>query len=355
MRRHRDLFETICSFENLLSAAHKAARGKRSRDDVARFGHRIETELPALRSELLDGTYRPGAYRTFAVHDTKPRQISAAPFRDRVVHHALCNVIEPLFDRSFISDSYASRKGRGFHAALNRLTAFMWRSDYCLKLDIRRYFPSIDHAILMSLIRRKVACERTLDLVARIVAHSPEERGPAVWFPGDDLLSPLDRRAGLPLGNQTSQFFGNVYLNPLDHFVTEALGCSHYIRYVDDMVVLGDDKSALWDVRDSIRDFAGCRLRLELHPAKQAVMPVTCGVDFLGWRVFPDHRRLRRSNGVRFARLMRRLTEEYADGKVNCDMIGRRIAGWIGHARHGDTWGLRTALIEGVVFRRGRT
>lgn len=354
MRRHSDLFETICSFENLLSAWDKACRGKRSRRDVARFGHRIETELPALRAELLDGTYAPGPYRMFTVHDTKPRIISAAPFRDRVVHHALCNVIEPIFERRFIFDSYASRKGKGSHAALDRLTSFMRSADYCLKLDIRRYFPSVDHGILMALLRQKVGCGPTLDLVATIIEHGPLEVGPVVWAPADDLLSPLSRRTGLPLGNQTSQFFGNVYLDPLDHFAKEALGCRRYIRYVDDIAVLDDDKERLWQIRDAVREFAVGRLRLDLHPRKQSVAPVTSGVDFLGWRVFPDHRLLRRANGVRFSRMMRRMQQEFRCGRTNGESVGRRILGWIGHVRHGDTWGLRSALIEGVVFSRGQ-
>ena len=352
MKRHRHLYDEICSFENLLLAARKARRGKRHRPDVAAFHHNLEAELFRLQDALRTHSYRPGAYREFVIHDPKRRVISAAPYRDRVVHHALCNVLEPLFERVFISDSYVHRLGKGTHAAVDRLTTFMRRYDYVLKCDVAQYFPSIDHAILKALIRRKIACAGTLWLVDTIIdAGNPQELSHA-YFPGDDLFTPYTRRKGLPLGNQTSQFFANVYLNSLDHFVKETLCRRAYIRYVDDFVILSDDKGDLWEVLATISDYLSTTLRLRVHPVKQWVLPVTTGADFLGFRVYPTHRRLRRRSGVRFQRCLRTLQKAYGRGAIDSQHIRQRIAAWIGHARHADTYRLRVSLLGAATFRR---
>src|SRR5262249_9014767 len=158
-----------------------------------------------LQAELQSQTYRLGPYRTFTIYDAKPRLISAAPYRDRVVHHALCNIIEPIFERIFIHDSYACRKGKGTHAAAHRLTQFMQNNDYPLQCDIRKYFPSIDHAILKSLLRRKIGCPQTLWLIDLLIDHSNPQDEVTDYFPGDTLFTPWERRRGLPIGNQTSQ------------------------------------------------------------------------------------------------------------------------------------------------------
>ncbi len=354
MKRYKQLYETIYGFPNLLEAACKARRGKRHEPPVAAFHHRLETELLTLERELREQTYQPGAYRTFTIHDTKPRLISAAPFRDRVVHHALCNIIEPLFEPTFIYDSYACRVGKGSHAAVNRLTAFMQRADYVLKCDIRKYFPSIDHEILKGLLRRKIGCERTLWLLDTIIDASNPQDEVTDYFPGDDLLTPLTRRRGLPIGNQTSQFFANVYLNPLDHFLKETRGCRYLIRYADDFVVLGDDRTVLWETKAAIDDFIATRLRLRIPSQKHFVCPVTVGIDFLGYRVFPTHRLIRRSSGVRFARRLVKMQQEYSIGQITREGVRQRIASWIGHASHADTWGLRRSLLGNAVFKRAQ-
>ena len=353
MKRHKHVYEDVCTFENLLLAVRKAQRGKRF-TPAAAFNHRLESELPRLQDELQAQTYQPGAYKHFTIKDPKPRLISAAPYRDRIVHHALCNIIEPIFEPVFIFDSYACRKGKGTHAAVDRLTRCMQSNDYALKCDIRQYFLSIDHAILKTLLRRKIGCPRTLWLLDALIDNgiAPEPRQEWNYFAGDDLFTPLSRPTGLPIGNQTSQFFANVYLNPLDHFVKEELRCRAYIRYVDDFVVMGDDPTELWRCRDLIQDFLAASLRLRLHPVKQTVTPVTIGLDFCGYRVFPAHRRLRRSNGLRFARRLRRMQNQYRRGTISQTQVRQRVASWIGHAAHADTYGLRAALLERAAFQR---
>ena len=211
-------------FPNLVRAAEKAGRGKRSLAGVARFHYDLERQLCRLQDELRAHTYVPGAYRTFRIHDPKPRLISAAPYRDRVVHHALCRVIEPVFEPAFVFDSYACRHGKGTHAAVSRLGTFARRRyRYVLKCDVSRYFPSIDHDILKGLLARKLKDPDVLRLVNLIIDRSNPQEPMLEWFAGDGLFTPVERRRGLPIGNQTSQFFGNVYLNPFDHFVAETL------------------------------------------------------------------------------------------------------------------------------------
>jgi retron-type reverse transcriptase len=353
MKRHKHLFDDITSFENLLRAAEKAQKGKRFTPATAQFNHNLENELLQLQEELQTQTYRLRRYKEFYINGPKPRMISTAPYRDHVVHHALCNVIEPIFERMFIYDSYACRKGKGTHAGVDRLTRFMQTNDYALKCDIKKYFPSIDHEILKGLIRRKIGCARTLWLIDLIIDGSNPQEEVSDCFPGDDLLTPAQRRKGVPIGHQTSQFFANIYLNPFDHFVKEELGCRYYIRYADDFVVLGDDKGWLWEVRAAMDEYLQTRLRLHLHPKKQWVLPVTNGVDFLGYRVFPTHRRLRRSSGWRFARRLKRMQEQYRKGTIDLVKVRQQIASWLGHAAHADTYGLRSALLGSAVFSRG--
>ena len=346
MRRHGYFWETLVSFENLYAAARKARRGKRAKAAVERFEFDLERNLAELRQLLLERTYRPGPFHSFTISDPKPRLISAAPYRDRIVHHALCNVLEPIFERSFIFDSYACRRGKGTHAALDRYTAFARKNRYVLKCDVRKFFPSVDHEILRKLLSRKVKDSDVLWLVGLVVEHSNPQEPVSGFFPGDDLFTSVERRRGIPIGNQTSQFFANVYLDPLDHFVKDRLGCRCYVRYCDDFVILDNDKRRLAEIRDAIEDFL-LGLRLWLHPKKRSISRVEDGLRLLGCRVWPDHRRLDRSGVVRFCRRLRTYQRLYALGRLSGEELTQRIRAWIGHACHADTWRLR-----GILFRR---
>ena len=248
MKRYGNLWGEVIRFVPLLRAAEKARRGKRFRPSVASFHFDLEPELWKLHEELSAKTYRPGGYRTFHVYEPKKRLISAAPYRDRVVHHALTSVLEPIFERSFIFDSYACRKGKGTHAAVCRSQHYARRFQYILKADIKKFFPTMDHEILKALIARKIKDPKVLWLVSQIIDHSNPQEPVLEWFAGDDLLTPAESRRGIPIGNQTSQFFANVYLDPLDHFVRDRLGVGGYVRYVDDFLVFADDKNQLAEV-----------------------------------------------------------------------------------------------------------
>ena len=353
MKRVGSLWPRVVAWDNLLKAARQAQRGKRHRPNVARFNLDREWELIRLQRQLEEGSYRPGGYRTFWINDSKPRLISAAPYRDRVVHHALCNVIEPIFDRAFIHDTYACRKGKGTHAAVDRFTHYARRYAYVLKCDVRKYFPSVDHAVLFGAIERRIKDKRVLALVNTIIDRTPAQPTVHGYFPGDDLFTPFERRRGLPIGNLTSQLFANVYLDGLDHYVKEDWRCAGYVRYCDDFVCFADDKRFLWELKSAIDAYlAGFRLRLHVH--KSVAQPVRVGTPFLGYVLFPHHRRLRRQNGVRFSRRMKKLQRRFARGEIGVHDVCASVQAWIAHASHADTSGLRRSLLNRVRFSRAQ-
>jgi RNA-directed DNA polymerase len=354
-RRFSGLYEQICDFEHLLAAYRRARRGKRRRPDVAAFEFRYEDELLSLRDELRDGTYQPGRYRSFRVTENgKPRLISAAPFRDRVVHHVLCALLEPIWEARFIHDSYASRPGKGTHAALDRAQHFARGHRYALQLDVQQFFPSIDHQILRKLLTRHVADLRLIELIDRILAGGADllrNDYHQVYFSGDDLFA-ASRPRGLPIGNQTSQFWANVYLHPLDCFIKQELHCQAYVRYCDDLLLFANDKATLHGWRDKAISFAAT-LRLTLHEHRAQVVPVDTGLPFLGWRVYPYRLRLKRRNVLAFAQRYRRLRTRYAAGTCTLDEIDQRLQGWLGHAKQGNTLGLRRSLLRVHLPKRG--
>jgi RNA-directed DNA polymerase len=242
--RQDNLFDRIANFQALHAAARRAIKGKRKKPGAAAFFANLEGELLALERQLRTGAYRPGRYVAFAVNDPKKRIVSTAPFRDRVVHHALCAVVEPIFEVGFIDHTFANRIGRGTHQAIDTYERYRDHHDHVLRCDIYRYFPAIDHAILKSDFRRRIACPSTLALLDLIVDCSNPQEPVALYFDGDDLFDPFRRRRGLPIGNLTSQFFANLYLDGFDHFVTEVLRAP-YVRYVDDFALFADDPATL--------------------------------------------------------------------------------------------------------------
>lgn len=344
------MYDQLCSWDILLLAYHRAAKGKRGQTPAATFEYRLEDNLLRLQQELRAQTYQPGAYHSFYIHEPKRRLISAAPFRDRVVHHALCQMIEPLFERSFIFDSYANRVGKGTHRALDRCRQFARRFRYVLPCDVRQFFPSIDHAILRDILARKVDDARVLWLIDQILASGIgvlSEEYAMVYFPGDDLFA-VNRPRGLPIGNLTSQFWANCYLNPFDHFVKRELQCIGYVRYVDDFLLFADDKPTLWRWHDAIVECLA-RLRLTLHFESAQVRPVKCGIPFLGFTIFPTHRRLKRRKGIAFQRRWRRLLGAYKEGTITLEQLNACTQGWVNHVRYADTWGLLRALFRETI------
>lgn len=341
------MFTDICSWNNLLFAYRRAAKGKRGQRSVAAFEHQLEENLLTLQQELTTGTYQPGAYTSFYIHEPKRRLISAAPFRDRVVHHALCNLIEPIFERTFIADSYANRIDKGTHRALDCVQRLMRRYKFVLPCDVRQFFPSIDHAILRSVLVDKLPDDGTLQLADRILAGGANvlsEEYEMVYFPGDDLFA-VNRPRGLPIGNLTSQFWANCYLNPFDHFIKRELRCQGYVRYVDDFLLFADEKQLLWQWLEALK-VRMTKLRLVIHEGSHP-RPCSEGTSFLGFVLFPEHRRLKRRKGVFYQRKLRRLIAAYRAKKIARQAIDVSVRGWVNHVRYGNTIGLRKS-----VFRR---
>lgn len=349
MKRYSHLWADVVAFENLLQASRQAQRGKRYRPNVLDFNYNLGQELLDLQAELTQKIYTPGNYRTFRIRDPKSRLISAAPYRDRVVHHALCNVIVPLIERTFIADTYANRSGYGTHRALKRFTQFARSSRYLLQCDIRKYFPCIDHTILKDILRRKIKCPDTLWLIDRIIDGSNPQGETAEYFPGDDLLTPIQRRKGLPIGNLTSQFFANVYLSGLDHFVKEQLKARQYLRYVDDFGLFSDDRVFLEEARLAIEDYL-ITLRLRLHPVKSQLFETRYGANFVGFRILPDRIRVRSENLRRARQRFRQLQQDYRAGQVSLAELVQRLQSWEAHLLHGDTYRLRSQICDRLIF-----
>lgn len=341
-------YDRLYSWDNLLLAYRRASHGKRGQPNVAAFEYRLEDNLLQLQDELRTFTYQPGRYHSFYIHEPKRRLISAAPFRDRVVHHALCNLIEPIFERSFIFDSYANRVGKGTHRALDRAQQFARRYPYVLQCDIRQFFPSIDHLILRNDLARKIADAQALWLIDRILESGRgvlSEAYDLIYFPGDDLFA-ANRPRGLPIGNLTSQFWANVYLDPFDQCVKRELRCQGYVRYVDDLLLFAHDKRELWDWRHLIEDRL-IALRLTAHPSLQP-KPVDEGIPFLGFIIFPQRRRLKRRKGLHFRRTLQRLYNSWHTGEAAMDQMTASVQGWINHVRYANTVGLRKAMLSSL-------
>jgi hypothetical protein len=270
-----------------------------------------------------------------------------------VVHHALVRQIEPIFEARFIHDSYACRVGKGTHAALYRCQHFSRRYHYVLQCDVVQFFPAVDHAILRQALFRRIADERArwlIDLILDSGAGVLRDEYDVVYFPGDDLLAAILPR-GLPIGNLTSQFWANCYLNELDQFVKRELKCPAYLRYVDDFLLFGDSKQQLWDWKQAIVDHLS-GLRMTLHHRSSTVYPVTNGIPFLGFVTYPSHRLLKRRNGVAFARRFRRQLEQLAAGGLDYADVEASVRGWLAHAAHADTYALRRSLITDQIIPR---
>jgi retron-type reverse transcriptase len=331
------LFSHLCSLENLNHAFEKARRRKTLKPYVIAFEKNLTKNLAQLREELLTQKYRPLPLQTFIIRDPKTRKISKSDFRDRIIHHAICNIIEPSIDKHFIHDNYANRKGKGTLKAVERFNLLkrkasrnQTRTCYVLKADVKHYFETVDHQILLDILRRTITDEQILTLIATIIANYKTDR------PGK----------GMPLGNLTSQFFANVYLNELDQYAKHTLKVKHYIRYVDDFVILSDRKDELEALRTKINLFLQERLALALHPDKSKIITLQRGIGFLGFRIFPHHRLLRRKNMLKFHRKMSAFRQEYQQGEVDRETVVAALQGWLAYAEHGNTYKYRRQILH---------
>lgn len=339
MKTYRHLFEKLASYENLFLAFHRARKRKTLKPYVVEFEKDLQNNLYKLQWELMTHSYQPLPLNHFTVRDPKTRKISASHFRDRVIHHALINIIGPIFESRFIHDTYANRKGKGTKGALDRFEKFFRSATgngrridgatdnnhvvgYALKADIAHYFDSVNHDIMLSIISRRVKDHEVLWLVRVILGHHKS----------------ASLGIGMPLGNQTSQFLANLYLSELDYFVKHRLKSRYYLRYVDDFILLSRSRKELESHRIRTESFLSEKLRLRLHPQKTQITPLKSGVTLLGFREFYHFRLLKKSNRRRIKNRLEKLKA------CHPERLRLSFSGWEGYAMMGDTYKLRSEL-----------
>jgi len=344
MKTFNNLYEKLCSTENLKLAFRKARKGKSKRNYVIEFEANLENELLKLKEELETFIYKPRPLKTFVIRDPKTRKISASHFRDRVVHHALCNIIEPIFDKTFICDSCANRKNKGTSYALKRFDSFLRKVSqngkllknaknnnmiigYALKCDIKHYFDTVDHEVMIKTIRKKISDGRVLWLIKQILRnHNSKVKG-----------------KGMPIGNLTSQFFANVYLNGLDYFVKQNLKAKYYIRYVDDFIVLHRSKEKLFLWKWLINNFLKS-IKLELHPEKSKIVPLHKGIKFLGFRVFYHYKIPKKGNLRKIEKRLEELENSFLKNLIDKNKLKDIFNGWNSYLLLGNTYKLRKMI-----------
>ena len=347
MKTYKRLYSKLCTYTNLESAFRKAKKRKSTRPYVIEFEKDLKENLFQLQNELQNETYRPQPLKTFILRDPKTRKISVSSFRDRIVHHALIQIIGPIFEKSFIYDSYANRVGKGTSAALRRFVFFKRKAThngqklpytlncnhvcgYALKADIKHYFETVNHTVLIEIISKKIKDEKIISLIEKILSN----------------YTTKEQRKGMPLGNWTSQFFANIYLDRLDYFVKHQLQAEYYLRYVDDFIILHKDRKILGRYQEKIDFFLKERLKLELHPDKSKILSLAKAIPFLGYREFYHCRLLRKRNLRTVKSLMIKLQEEYSSEKINKKELKEIIFGWVGYLREADTYNLRNNLFR---------
>lgn len=340
----KNLWPRIVEWDNLKAAAKAASDGRRFHRDVLEYNARLYENLVRTRDRLVRGVWHPGPYRILWVHEPKERIVHAPHFADRVVHHAVVQIAGPHFERRFMDCSYACRVGKGTHAASEAMSGMLrsarglWGRFYVLKADISKYFFSIDHRILLKILARTIGDRRVMQIFRSLVEGSPVSPG----------------GVGLPLGCLTSQLFANAYLDTFDHFVKDELRVKHYVRYMDDFVVLGPDKSRLWELLGEMREFLALRLRLALN-RKTGIFPASRGVDFAGYRHWHDHVLPRKRNVRRAARRFKALSALYAQGAVPLDRVRSSVASFTGYmAKCKGFRSAESALSRMVLVRRSK-
>jgi retron-type reverse transcriptase len=310
-KKHRNLIDKITTIENLRLAYEKTARGKKMSFGYLEFKEYAEANLLLIQEELKDKAYKIGDYREFVIYEPKPRLISALDFKDRLVQHAVCNVISPIFEKTLMPNTFACRVGYGTHAGARFVQSRLRHGQYkyFLKTDYSKYFPSIDRSILHDMIERKIGCSATIDILREIIPPNGK---------------------GIPIGSLTSQLFANVYGNAADRFIHFNLGQREWARYMDDIVLLGNDKDQLMDSFLRINDFS--MNSLELRIGKWQISPASRGVNFLGYRIWSTHKLLRKDSVTRAKRKIARFLKTNDQ-----ESLEKFVASWSGHAKWADT------------------
>lgn len=355
MKKLKGLFSQVYGFENLHQAYRKARKCKRYRNEVLAFSANLEENLIEIQNELIWKTYRVGRYREFYVWEPKQRLIMALPFKDRVIQWAVYRVLNPLFDRRYILDSYACRVGFGAHRSINRLQYWLRNIErkhdrvYVLKLDISKYFYRVDHDVLMSILERTIDDPDLLWLLETIIRCEHTKFGLSLkdrGFTGERIND-----VGMPIGNLTSQMFANLYLHELDQYAKHELRVRHYMRYMDDILVLHWEKPRLWQIKQEIQQFLEERLHLALND-KTAVRSIAQGIEWVGYRVWPTHIKLRKSTAKRMKARLKYLQGLYAAEEASWEKINASVQSYIGVLGHCNSYNLRRKLFGDLILIR---
>lgn len=339
MKIYRDLFGSIISPESLFSAWDVFKKGKQSKLDVQRFGWNLEENIFKLHRDLKDKIYKHGDYQGFYISDPKQRHIHKATVRDRIFHHAVFATLNPIFEPTFISNSFSCRIGKGTHKGidvldktLRQISSNSFKPCFALKCDIKKFFETINHSILLSIIRKRIKDADAMCLLEEIIESFISQ------------YSTIFERKGLPIGNLTSQLFANIYLNEFDQFVKHNLKIKHYIRYTDDFVIVAKDKLYLKNLIKSIHSFLSDKLALELHPKKVTIRKSHQGIDFLGYIILPHHRLLRTKTRQRIFRKLRERIEGYKNGTITRQTLEQSLQSYLGVLSHADAYKLSNEL-----------
>jgi RNA-directed DNA polymerase len=329
MKRDNYLFEKIADPDNLRLAFWKAKKGKSFKQEVLLYQTNLDKNLAQLRSDLLNNKSAVGNYRYFKIFDPKERQICAAAFSERVLHHALMNICHQNFEKFQIYDSYASRLNKGTFAALERAKVFQKKYQWFLKLDVRKYFDSIDHLILKKMLGNRFKEIKLINIFSEIIDsyHTNPEKG-------------------LPIGNLTSQYFANHYLATVDHFIKEELQVKAYVRYMDDMVLWSDDKNEINNFGKRINDYMNTHLKLLLKPF--CLNKSSKGLPFLGFLIFPTMIKLNRNSKNRFYNKLKTYEKNLTEGFWNQNDYQRYILPLISFIKYADSAGFRTKCMQTI-------
>lgn len=332
-----DSFRTVASLETLVKAHRKAMIGKRSNQKATASNYRFMIDLLEIQRELVNGTYVPLPYRRRLITEPKARRIEAPAFKDRIVHHAMHSVLSPFYERHFIHDSYACRPNKGIHRAMARVQHFLRASPnmYICKIDISKYYGSVNHGKLRELLGQKVEDPKLLKLLGIIIASSDSGTEYDYLFPPDSYFHTKGRR-GIPIGNLTSQLFANIYLHEADMYAKQTLKIRNYIRYMDDILLFSSDKSELHEWQAKLTEFLYEELYLTVNPRKVRVYPARLGVDFVGYILYPNTRRVRASSVRRFRRRFHKKLNGLIEGRTNLWSVNATFEAWSAHVMHGN-------------------
>jgi retron-type reverse transcriptase len=339
MKTYKGVFESMTSPDHLFGAWDVFKHDKRNKADVMSFERDLERHVFQLHRDLRNKTYRHGPYSSFYISDPKLRHIHKATVRDRVLHHAVFKMLNPIFEPTFIADSFSCRIGKGTHKGVDRLKTMLravsrneTRPCYALKCDVRKFFDSIDHEILLAMLEYRIKDSEVMWLLKEIVGS----------FTGG--YSDLFHQRGVPIGNLTSQLFANVYMNKFDQFAKQELRLKHYIRYTDDFIVVSKDKAELEKLIAPIRKFLKEKLKLELHPDKIEIIKYRKGVDFLGYVQFPHHRLMREKSKQRMLSKIRHAEYFYRHGAIEDTEMNAILQSYLGVLKHADAYRLSENL-----------